>query len=337
MSGRNGQVARFYKILSLLEGAPHGLSVTDILERLRGWGVEVTERTVYRDLEGLKEAGFPLEVKGTNTEGANRWTSEKTTRISDYLVLNAREVLALFMARKLLTPLKETPFYEDLETTFAKIEGKLGSKMQSYLEELEGDLHFEPGPRWGLGLDPEVVETCRTALLERQMLEVEYFSVHKQERSTRVLGPHVMYFAKGSLYLLARDMGDQVIKTFAMPRISRAAMLDQAFTEAPIDPAQFFENSFGVFRGKETHRIELIFTEPVATYVRERRWHASQRVTVLSQRSIRLELDCAITPELIQWILGFGAHVQIMGPQELRDQAIGAASLFIQNHQSRAS
>ena len=252
MSGRNGQVARFYKILSLLEGAPHGLSVTDILERLRGWGVEVTERTVYRDLEGLKEAGFPLEVKGTNTEGANRWTSEKTTRISDYLVLNAREVLALFMARKLLTPLKETPFYEDLETTFAKIEGKLGSKMQSYLEELEGDLHFEPGPRWGLGLDPEVVETCRTALLERQMLEVEYFSVHKQERSTRVLGPHVMYFAKGSLYLLARDMGDQVIKTFAMPRISRAAMLDQAFTEAPIDPAQFFENSFGVFRGKET-------------------------------------------------------------------------------------
>jgi len=63
MAGRNSQVARFYKILTLLEGASHGLTVTEILSRLQEWAVEVTERTVYRDLEGLKDAGFPLESK----------------------------------------------------------------------------------------------------------------------------------------------------------------------------------------------------------------------------------------------------------------------------------
>ena len=334
MSGRNAQVARFYKILTLLEGAPQGLDVNEILGRLQGWGVEVTERTVYRDLDGLKEAGFPLEVKGTSTDGAKRWTLDRTTRLTEYLVLNAREVLALFLARNFLAPLKDTPFYQDLEGTFSKIESKIGPKMREYLDELGQDLAFEPGPRWGLGLDPEVVDTCRTALLEKQKLEIDYFSVNSGTKSSRIVVPHVMYFAKGSLYLLARDMSDQVIKTFAMPRISRAVMLDESFEDKEVDPEKFFAQSFGVFRGTEAQRIELKFVDPIATYIRERRWHASQTITQLPDRAIRLDLDCAVTPELVQWVLSFSGHVQIIKPLALREAVLKQASLLVDQHQT---
>jgi len=86
MSGRNLQVSRLFKVLTILEGTSNGLTVTEIFERLQEWSVEVTERTIYRDLEGLKDAGFPLNVKGTDTDGANRWTLEKTIRLTNYEV-----------------------------------------------------------------------------------------------------------------------------------------------------------------------------------------------------------------------------------------------------------
>lgn len=332
MPGRNSQVVRFYKILNLLEGAPHGLTAKEILDRLKGWGVDVTERTVYRDLEGLKEIGFPLEVRGTSVEGAERWTLEKTTRITEYLVLNAREVLALFLARKMLTPLQDTPFYSDLEVTFAKIESRIGNKMQEYLEDLSQEVHFEPGPRWGLGLNSEIIETCRMALLEKQKLEIQYYSVHRQQSSTRVVGPHILYFAKGSLYLLARDLGDGQMKTFALPRMSLATLVDELFDETPVDPNEFFEGSFGIYRGDEPQHVVLEFLEPIASFIRERRWHKSQKVTVLSEQSIQLELDCAITPELIPWVLGYGSFVRAKAPESLKQAAISAAEDFIRNH-----
>ena len=336
MAGRNSQVARFYKILTLLEGAPHGLTVTEILSRLQEWAVEVTERTVYRDLEGLKDAGFPLESKGTSVDGANRWTLDKTTKITEYLVLNAREVLALFLARNMMAPLRDTPFYQDLENTFAKIEGKIGTKMQNYLNDLSQELAFEPGPSWGLGLNPEVIDTCRTALLEKQKIRLRYFSVRSNQSSERTLAPHVMYFAKGSLYLLARDLGDDQVKIFAMPRMSEVVMLDEGFEDEEVDPELFFENSFGVFRGTEACKIELIFKDPVATFVRERRWHASQRITQLPERGIRLEFDCAVTPELVQWVLGFGEFVQIKGPDHLKAQVLAQAQNLLANHTAKA-
>ena len=332
MAGRNAQVARFYKILTLLEGAPQGLAVSDILTRLEQWGTDVTERTVYRDLQGLKEAGFPLELKGTSVDGAKRWTLEKTTRLTDYLVLNAREVLALFLARNMMVPLKDTPFFQDLESTFAKIEGKVGKKMQDYMEELSQDLAFEPGPIWGLGLNPEVIDTCRAALLEKQKIKLQYFSVRSNQKSERILAPHVMYFAKGSLYLLARDLGDQQVKTFAMPRMSEVVMLDESFDDLEVDPEQFFEHSFGVFRGTVPQTIELIFKDPVATYIRERRWHPSQRVVQLPERAARVELECAITPELIQWVLSYGEFVEIIAPQNLKDQVLAQAQKMLANH-----
>ena len=157
MKGRNAQVSRIYKILNILEGAPHGLSVSDLCDRLHDRGFEVGKRTVYRDLDALRSAGFPLNEKGKDDVNGTRWTLEKTTKVSHYLVLSARELIALYLAKGMLSPLKETPFFDDLNNTFSKIEEKLTGKGQSFLDEVSNDFHFEPGPKWGLGLNPDEI------------------------------------------------------------------------------------------------------------------------------------------------------------------------------------
>lgn len=332
MKGRNGQVARIYKIISLLEGAPHGLTVGELGDRLEERGYEVGKRTLYRDLEALRLAGFPLEEKGKSDDMGVRWTLERNARINHYLVLSSRELLALYLARSVLEPLRETPFYEDLAATFHKIEDKIGTQSQKHLNELSQDLHFEPGPRWGLGLNPDVIDTVRAAVTEKHVLSIVYASVNSGTHRQRRVGPQFLYFARGSLYLVAEDLEDQKVKVFGLPRISSAVMTADEYTGGEGDPDQFFNHSFGVYRGAQPIRVQVLFGPKVSSFVKERRWHASQTVVMKEGGWIEVSLDVSLTPELVQWILGFGSNARVMAPHELikqvQDEALATARIY---------
>lgn len=79
---RNDQVARIYNILLILEYAPHGITVRGLCERLNERGHEAGVRTVYRDLNALRKAGFPLHEKGTDADNATRWILERKTNVT---------------------------------------------------------------------------------------------------------------------------------------------------------------------------------------------------------------------------------------------------------------
>lgn len=333
MKGRNGQVTRIYKILTILEGAPHGLSVSDLIERLHARGYEVGKRTVYRDLEALRAAGFPLDERGKSEDQGTRWTLERSTRVNHYLILGARELFALYLARAAMTPFRDTPFYEDVISVFNKIDEKLGVKGQSFLNEVSQDMHFEAGPRWGLGLDPDIVETIRAACTERHVLSMDYSSVNSGTTSPRKIGPHFLYFAKGSLYFVGEDLGDNVIKVFSVPRIHRAEMHDDSYETEPVDPDRFFGSSFGVYHGGAPQSIKIEFSPAIASFVKERRWHPSQRVVAKDGSYTEFCLDVAVTPELVQWVLGFGSNARVLEPQtlaiQIADEARRISELYI--------
>lgn len=103
MAGRNGQVARLFTILSMLDRAPHGLTIQEIADRVRDRSHPASNRTVYRDMQALEQSGFPLmESAGPDNEAA-RWHLNTKARITDYLCVNNHGVSdALALAISLL-------------------------------------------------------------------------------------------------------------------------------------------------------------------------------------------------------------------------------------------
>lgn len=332
MPGRNGQVTRFLTVLRLLEESPRGLTIKELTDMLQNRGFNETERTIRRDILGIEQSGFPLSERKDEATNSIRFVLEPHTKVTDHFLLTSRELIALFLARGVLVPLKDTPFYQDLESIFKKIDMTFGKNAKDYLTEMSQEFHFEPGPRWGLGIDPDTLTTVRSACTERQALSVVYSSANSQDKRQRKLGPHYLYFAKGSLYLVAEDFGDNKVKVFSVARMTDALMLDEEYQGEVMDPEQYFKSSFGVYRGKAPVHVRLQFAPEIAPYVKERRWHETQSVVSKGNGSITLTVDVALTPEFIQWVLGFGSKVEVLEPAELQTAIYEEASKLLERY-----
>ena len=318
-------VNRVFAIFKLLEGARQGLTIKDVYERLKE-EYPANERTYRRDFENLANSGLIVALDDSSTDASGvKYKAESNLLVGKPLILKIDELFAQYVGRHMLAPLKGTLFFKDIDSVFQKIETILGTKCREHLTTLSNEIHFEPGPQWGLGIDSDVLQVVEQCCGEGHVLTANYDSVNSGEKRERTLGPHFLYFAKGSIYLVAEDLEDKITKVFALPRMSKPEMLEQTYDGAKVDPEKFFKSAFGVFRGDQIEHIELLFRPPYAASVRERRWHSSQKIIPCEKGMVRLTLDVAITSELIQWVLGFADGVRVEKPEALVKEVVLAA------------
>ena len=334
MSGRNGQISRFMHLLDELRGARLGRSVRELLEALRERGFDVKERTVYRDLEGLLASGFPIEQ--TKSSQGSRYRLDPGTKDTP-LRLTPATLLGLFVARGLLGPLEGSPLAEPIAELFREIESKASAAHRAALKSLAAEVEFQDGARWNLGSHPEIVDTLRSACAERQVLAVVYQSAGGGHPKAKRLGPHRLYFVRGTLYLIAEDLADGRIKPYAVARFKSATMTEAAFEKPAVDVEALWRDSFGIYRGDRPEAVALVITATLASYIREQQWHHSQKITELDDGGIRLDLTVALTPDFIRWVLGLGDQAQVVQPPALVTAVQEEASRLLRRYQAKAS
>ena len=100
---RGDQLSRQWKIIQRLFAATRGVSASDLSKDLA-----CHSRTVYRDLEALQLAGFPLYNE--RVDGTHLWSILDTVKRQPPLPLNQMELMALYFSRNVLKTLKNTPF-----------------------------------------------------------------------------------------------------------------------------------------------------------------------------------------------------------------------------------
>ena len=69
-------------------------------------------------------------------------------------------------------------------------------------------------------------------------------------------------------------------------------------------------------------RVVLKFSRQAAGRVKETRWHRSEQVSELEDGSLVWEARIASTVEMLPWIRGWGAQVEVIEPEELRQQLV---------------
>ena len=311
---RNQEVIRQWKVLHALESSRHGVTIDGLADEL-----DVTTRTIRRDLAALQEAGFPLYDE-RDEDGRAHWRIDGTVLKGLETGFTLAELCAHYLSRNLLEAVAGTPFQRDLTNAFARLEKMLTPRMRQFLDRLPSVLVAKAGPRAaGSESSPDIISRLLEATLHFRVSTMRYHSVSSARIKDYVVHPYRLAFAQGGLYLLAYVPEYKDIRTFAVDRIASISLEKQTFTPKERIGTEVFANSLGVNTG-EPRRVEIEFEPRVAPYVRARVWHPSQQIRDDANGRIVLSLDVCHDWALRTWILGWGPFARVISPASLADE-----------------
>jgi len=310
---RGDQLARQWKIIQSLISARNGKSARQLADELG-----CHSRTVYRDLEALQQAGFPLfnEMEG----GTSLWAILDQDRHQTPLPLSLTELMALYFSRRLLFPLKNTVFYESLENLFAKIQATLSPQALAYLKSMETSLQAGVGATSRNENINKTITTINEAIAARKRVMIRYFTMSRGETSDRIVAPYTIWFFDGAFYLVGYCHQRRSIRMFALDRMHRIIVQEDSYDmPADFNIDDFMQHSFGVFHG-EPVAVTIWFAAEIAGYICEKKWHASQRIEKNPDGSILFTVEVAGTDEIKHWVLQWGSRAEIIQPAFLRQE-----------------
>ena len=311
---RNQEVIRQWKVLHALESTRHGASIDSLADDL-----DVTTRTIRRDLAALQEAGFPL-YDTRDDDGRVRWRLDGQVLKGLDTGFTLAELCALYLSRNLLESVAGTPFQRDLGHAFERLQRALSPRMRQFLDRLPAVLAAKPGPRArGGDAASDIVARLLEATLHFRVTTMRYHSVSSGKVKDYVLHPYRLAFAQGGLYLLAHVPAYDAVRTFAVERITSVSLEKGTFTPPRDMPEDVFANSLGVNTGP-AERVEIAFDAQIAPYVRARVWHASQEARDAPDGTLTLTMDVCHDWALRSWILSWGPFAHVVSPAALAAQ-----------------
>jgi predicted DNA-binding transcriptional regulator YafY len=281
------QADRLARILRLLQ----------LIQRRGQWDAEAiarelecSVRTVYRDLTVLELAGVP-------------WMFDKDTggyRVrSDY-------------------------HFPVLQLTNEELIGQATATVTSKASGL--DITEGAGPtseKLATSSGKESEEILREAQRFIEVLDLKLADHSRHLDCVRTVHPYRLCLIKSAWYLIAKTAGEPEPRTYRIVRLKSLRMTDKpAVIPRGFDLRDYFGNAWGVYRGQDTHDVELLFSKEAAEVVSETVWHHTQKSQRNADGSLTMTFTVDGLDEIVRWIVGWSGRVKVIAPNALREKVV---------------
>lgn len=309
------QITRQLDILRSLAASHYGVAVRKLAEE---YGV--SRRTIQRDLRDLQEAGFALTFEQRDDQQA--YYSLLPGSPLPPLNFPVVEVLSLLFVEHLADGLEGTPFRAALHDALRRITLSLPEEMREYLARAARS--YSPFTRGSKSYaeSQETIDRLNQAILEQRRCVVTYHSPAQDQPRTYRIDPVRLYYFRGGLYLISRVVQYDQLITQAVERIQELKLTEETF-EPPdsVSVDERLSQSFGATH-KEPMDVVVRFTAEQAPFIRERIWHATQKIEELDDGEVILRFRAGGFYEIKAWVLSYGASAEVLGPEGLREAVI---------------
>jgi proteasome accessory factor B len=308
---RGDQLARQWRLIQRLANSRVGVSLDDLADEL-----ECVKRTVYRDLDALMLAGFPVVSEKRDGRVFYRFLDGFRMGGSPF---TPDEILALAFGEDLLRTLEGTVFHDSIRSALAKIRAGLSPQLAEYLERLRESFRVLPGPHKSYSRFRDTIRVLNDAVLAKRTVRIRYRTGSSGAVRRRDLDPYRVWYRSGALYAIGHDHRSGELRTFAIDRIREIEATERRFeVPASFDFDAMLASAFGVIADPDTQKVRVRFEPGWAAWVAERTWHPSQRVEPRPGGALELAMEVAGLAEVKSWVLSFGAGAQVLEPEALR-------------------
>ncbi len=309
---------RQWLLLKTLSARRLGLSLKELAAEM-----QVSEKTIRRDLETFLAAGFPV-AETAGQFGRKKWHLD-ADRFTPGMTFAFDEALAFYLGRHLLEPLAGTPFWEAAHRGLKKIRASLGETALRYVDKFAGIFRQTSLGRHDYSGKAQVIEQLMLGIEDCRAVFITYQSMRATEPVTYDIYPYGLAYHRGSLYVVGRNPQREQVCHWKVDRIEQARVEEFRFQRPDgFDLQEHLAGSFGIYHaggGADVH-IRVRFSPAVARYVQEGQWHASQKLTKERDGSLVAEFCLDDTVEIKRWIMSFGASAVVLEPEGLRAEIV---------------
>ncbi|MCA9551310.1 MAG: YafY family transcriptional regulator [Myxococcales bacterium] len=220
---------RLFQIIQLLRGRRRAVTAQELATRL-----EVSERTVYRDIRDLMATGTPIQG-----EAGVGYTLKKEYDLPP-LMFDEEELAALVLGARVVAAHGDAALAEAAGAVLSKVEAVLPKELRARLDDLA---LFTPGRRASIDVSDNL-QLVRAALSEHRKLTFEYQDEggNGTQRTVRPLGA---FFWGRSWTLTAWCELRDDFRSFRLDRIQAPQMLEERFPDVPGQTLRDFLARYG--------------------------------------------------------------------------------------------
>ena len=277
--------------------------------------LDISRRTLYRDLKLLEEAGVssghdPLaESSGRSRES---YLPPVALTVEESLVL-------LLLARKMLDSAM-VPNPQATVNAAVKLESMLPHAIVQELGSILQNIDIRLQPTSTSSHSEKVTEAFQQAIRQRCKVETDYLDYSIGEKISTVIHPYRLSFLKRGWYIIGYSTRHDAVRTFKAVRVLRYKLLSENFEpDDSFSLEDYLGNAWELIPEGQCYRVIIRFLPMVSGNVAEVNWHKTQRVTYQDDGSIIFEVDVDGLREISWWVLGYGDQAVVLEPPELRE------------------
>ncbi|HZM73797.1 MAG TPA: YafY family protein [Candidatus Polarisedimenticolia bacterium] len=294
--------------------------------------LEVSVRTVHRDVEALSESGVPIYAE-RGPHGGIRLVDGYRTRLTG---LTADEAEALFLSG-IPGPAAELGLGTVVTAARLKVLAALPAELRGRATRLVERFHLDAAGWFQTGEPVPHLAALSEAVWGEGRVEVDY--ERGEGQVTRTLDPLGLVLKAGVWYLVARADGEP--RTYRVSRVAAVRPLEERFERPPkFDLPSFWSESSAAYE-REAPRIDIkVRVNPeridnLRGAVGGRVVDAAEHLDEAdSEGWLRLRLRLKWPDEAPAMLLAAGASVEVLEPVEVRDRLIRAAKRIVERYEA---
>jgi predicted DNA-binding transcriptional regulator YafY len=314
--------SRLLSILMLLQARPR-MTARELAGEL-----EVSLRTVYRDVEALSAAGVPVYAE-QGRAGGYRLVDGYRTRLTG---LTEDEALSLFMVG-LPGPAAALGLGQEAASAERKLLAALGPAQRVRAGRLRDRFRLDVSAWYHPAEDPPHLAALAGAVLDDRVVEVVYHRWQEPREVERRLAPYGLVLKNGTWYLAAASDGQ--VRTYRVSHVLRLTPTAERF-ERPADFAlgEWWAGHLDDFDRRRLSRTAVVRVSPALV---RRLPDLSDAALRESVRGVPPDADGWTTVELpvehddvaARQLLPHGGDVEVVSPGSLRELVIQRANSIL--------
>lgn len=314
MAKSPGQKLKLLYIIKMLEentDEQHVMSTSDIIERLAANDIHSERKSIYDDIEKLRDFGYDI-ISVSSRQGGGYYLASREFELPELKLL-----VDAVQSSRFITTRKSRELIKKLEQKVSKHDaGKL--QRQVYVA---GRIKTENESVY------YSIDNIHRAIQENCQIRFTYmdWNLKKQllprPNGEKKVSPWALIWQDENYYLAAFDSEDKIIKHYRVDKMGKVEVTDEnregVEQFSAIDLTSYTNQTFGMYGGQE-ETVTLQMPNRLIGVVLDR-FGKDADIRPMENDTFRVRAKVAVSGQFYGWLAGIGREVSIVSPATVKE------------------